>query len=91
MRRGPVERSPRPDLAGNVTQTEGNSMSDAGGSRRGVGLADLDDQQLLRQLETSHRTRHDNLLHGSHNALVAHSIRMTELEAEYLKRIPTAP
>ncbi|MFD9220558.1 DUF6158 family protein [Streptomyces sp. NPDC060064] len=66
-------------------------MSDAGGRHRGVGPADLDDQQLLRELETIHRTRHDALLHGSQNALVAHSIRMTELEAEYLKRHSDRP
>ncbi|MER5462219.1 DUF6158 family protein [Streptomyces sp. NPDC002668] len=66
-------------------------MTDAGGRRRGVGPADLDDQQLLRELETIHRTRHDTLLHGSQNALVAHSIRMTELEAEYLKRHSDRP
>ncbi|MCX4821215.1 DUF6158 family protein [Streptomyces sp. NBC_01142] len=63
-------------------------MSDAGRGRSGVGPADLDEQQLLRELETIHRTRHDTLLHGSQNALIAHSKRMTELEAEYLKRHP---
>ncbi|AVZ76877.1 hypothetical protein SLUN_36545 [Streptomyces lunaelactis] len=66
-------------------------MSDAGAGHRGVEPADLDDQQLMRELETIHRTRHDTLLHGSQNALVAHSIRMTELEAEYLKRHANRP
>ncbi|MEV6396241.1 DUF6158 family protein [Streptomyces sp. NPDC051907] len=66
-------------------------MSDAKETHTGVEPAGLDDQQLLRELESIHRTRHDTLLHGSQHALVAHSIRMTELEAEYLKRHPNRP
>ncbi|MGW7051527.1 DUF6158 family protein [Streptomyces sp. NPDC054887] len=50
--------------------------------------AELDDQQLLRELESVHRTRHDTLLHGSQDALDAHSRRTAELETEYVRRNP---
>jgi hypothetical protein len=66
-------------------------MTDARQSHGGVDPARLDDQQLLRELETIHRSRHDTLLHGSHDALVAHNIRMAELEGEYLRRFPDRP
>ncbi|MGP3982278.1 DUF6158 family protein [Streptomyces sp. KR80] len=58
--------------------------------RRGGGVdpAELDDHHLLKELETIHRTRHETLLYGSADALVAHSSRMAELEAEYLRRHP---
>lgn len=39
----------------------------------GVDPDRLDDQQLMRELETIHRTRHDTLLHGSNDALRIHS------------------
>ncbi|GCD41640.1 DUF6158 family protein [Streptomyces paromomycinus] len=54
----------------------------------GVPPARLDEQQLLRELETIHRTRHDTLLHGSTDALATHNARMAELEGEYLRRHP---
>ncbi|MFH9419719.1 DUF6158 family protein [Streptomyces sp. NPDC017529] len=54
----------------------------------GVPPARLDEQQLLRELETIHRTRHDTLLHGSPDALATHNARMAELEGEYLRRHP---
>ncbi|WP_030667192.1 DUF6158 family protein [Streptomyces rimosus] len=54
----------------------------------GVPPARLDEQQLLRELETIHRTRHDTLLHGSSDALATHNARMAELEGEYLRRHP---
>jgi len=54
----------------------------------GVDAGLLDDQQLMRELETIHRTRHDTLLHGSNDALSAHNLRMAELEGEYLRRNP---
>jgi hypothetical protein len=54
----------------------------------GVDPADLDDRQLLRELETVHRTRHETLLYGSLAALAAHNTRMTALEGEYLRRHP---
>ncbi|WP_030789776.1 DUF6158 family protein [Streptomyces sp. NRRL S-920] len=54
----------------------------------GVDPGQLDDQQLIKELETIHRTRHTTLLHGSDDALRAHDERMAELEAEYLRRHP---
>ncbi|MFH8344420.1 DUF6158 family protein [Streptomyces sp. NPDC018045] len=54
----------------------------------GVPPARLGEQQLLRELETIHRTRHDTLLHGSTDALATHNARMAELEGEYLRRHP---
>lgn len=54
----------------------------------GVDPDRLDDQQLMKELETIHRTRHDTLLHGSNDALRAHNDRMAQLEGEYLRRNP---
>ncbi|MFJ9905932.1 DUF6158 family protein [Streptomyces sp. NPDC101152] len=54
----------------------------------GVDASRLDDQQLMKELETIHRTRHDTLLYGSSGALRAHNDRMAELEGEYLRRNP---
>lgn len=69
-------------------------MTDTSGENRassGVDPARLDDEQLLRELESIHRTRHDTLLHGSKDALGAHNLRMAELEGEYLRRNPERP
>ncbi|MFE2138395.1 DUF6158 family protein [Streptomyces sp. NPDC059466] len=57
----------------------------------GVDPDRLDDQQLMRELETIHRTRHDTLLHGSNDALRTHNVRMAQLEGEYLRRHPRRP
>jgi hypothetical protein len=54
----------------------------------GVEPSRLDDQQLMKELETIHRTRHDTLLHGSSDALRAHNDRMASLEGEFLRRNP---
>jgi hypothetical protein len=54
----------------------------------GVDPADLDERNLLRELETVHRTRHETLLYGSPAALKAHNTRMADLEGEYLRRHP---
>lgn len=51
----------------------------------------LDDQQLMKELETIHRTRHDTLLYGSNDALRTHNDRMARLEGEYLRRNPRRP
>jgi hypothetical protein len=58
------------------------------GRRGGVDPSALDDPHLIRELETIHRTRHETLLYGSADALEAHTHRMAELEAEYLRRHP---
>ncbi|MEU8983782.1 DUF6158 family protein [Streptomyces sp. NPDC048309] len=57
----------------------------------GVDPSRLDDQQLMKELENIHRTRHDTLLHGSNDALRTHNHRMAQLEGEYLRRHPRRP
>ncbi|MFE9440247.1 DUF6158 family protein [Streptomyces sp. NPDC006602] len=57
----------------------------------GVDAAQLDDQQLMKELETIHRTRHDTLLYASNDALRAHNDRMAQLEGEFLRRNPNRP
>ncbi|MFF3499391.1 DUF6158 family protein [Streptomyces sp. NPDC003247] len=59
-----------------------------GTTMTGVDPDRLDDQQLMKELETIHRTRHDTLLYGSNDALRAHNDRMAQLEGEYLRRNP---
>jgi len=54
----------------------------------GVPAADLGDDDLVRELAQLHRTRHETLRHGSARALVRHSERLGDLEAEYLGRFP---
>jgi hypothetical protein len=54
----------------------------------GVAAADLSDDDLLRELEQLHRTRHEAFLHAPTQALQRHSERTTELELEYLRRQP---
>lgn len=62
-----------------------------GTTMTGVDPSRLDDQQLMKELETIHRTRHDTLLYGSNDALRTHNERMAQLEGEYLRRNPTRP
>ena len=54
----------------------------------GVPAAALNDDELLRELASVHRTRNETLRHGSAHALEHHTQRMDELEAEYLRRLP---
>ncbi|GAA0652932.1 DUF6158 family protein [Streptomyces thermocarboxydovorans] len=54
----------------------------------GVDPSHLNDQQLMKELENIHRTRHDTLLYGSNDALRTHNERMAQLEGEYLRRNP---
>lgn len=55
---------------------------------QGVDPRQLSEQDLFRELEHLHITRTDALLHGSGDALDNHTIRMNELEEEYLRRYP---
>lgn len=57
----------------------------------GIDPRELSDAQLVKELETIHRTRHDTLLHAPADALSAHNARMAELEGEYLRRNPQRP
>jgi hypothetical protein len=54
----------------------------------GVPPDQLSNDDLLRELASIHRTRHDTLRHGSDDSLAEHDRRMAELEAEYLRRFP---
>jgi hypothetical protein len=54
----------------------------------GVPAAQLDDDDLRRELDRLHATRHDTMIDGSEDALATHTRRMLELEAEYLTRFP---
>ncbi|MDQ4093886.1 MAG: DUF6158 family protein [Actinomycetota bacterium] len=60
---------------------EGNDVS-------GVSPEDLAESDLLRELQHLHETRHGTFLHGSLDALRAHTSRTAELEDEYLRRHP---
>lgn len=55
----------------------------------GVDASNLDDEALLRQLASLHRTRLDAIRHAPERALVNHLARTGELEVEYLRRNPT--
>jgi len=54
----------------------------------GVPASELPEEDLRRELARVHETRHATFLHGSRDALDAHTRRMGELEAEYLRRHP---
>jgi hypothetical protein len=62
----------------------------AGAVRACDGLAPsaLTDEELLRELASVHRTRHDTFRHGSESALAHHDQRTAELEREYIRRFP---
>ncbi len=54
----------------------------------GVPAEQLSDEDLERELQHLHETRHDTFLHGSEDALHFHTVRTGELEGEYLRRNP---
>jgi hypothetical protein len=54
----------------------------------GVPPGDLSEQDLRRELQHVHETRHETFLHGSDDALEAHTERTADLEAEFLRRYP---
>ncbi|GAA2256517.1 DUF6158 family protein [Streptomyces atrovirens] len=68
-----------------------DTHDERGTTMTGVEPDRLDDQQLMKELETIHRTRHDTLLYGSNDALRVHNERMAQLEGEYLRRNPRRP
>ena len=57
-------------------------------STEGIAAGSLADDDLDRELEHLHETRHEVFLHGSAHALLRHTERTAELEAEYLRRNP---
>ncbi len=54
----------------------------------GIDPAELSEDDVIRELESLHRTRLDTLRHGSAAALDHHLRRTAELETEYLARHP---
>lgn len=54
----------------------------------GIDPAELDDEDLIRELQSLHRTRLDTLRHAADTALANHLRRTAELETEYLIRHP---
>ncbi|MFC5754309.1 DUF6158 family protein [Actinomadura rugatobispora] len=54
----------------------------------GVDPAELSDDDLMRELGHLYETRMDALRHAADQALAEHTRRMSDLEAEYLRRIP---
>ena len=49
---------------------------------------ELSEEDLVRELEQLHRTRHETFLRAPTQALQTHSERTGELELEYLRRHP---
>lgn len=54
----------------------------------GVAPSDLSEDDLRRELAHMHETRHTTFLHGSQDALDAHTRRTAQLEQEFLRRHP---
>lgn len=66
-------------------------LSTAYQTPEGVPAVELPEDDLDRELAHLHRTRHDTFLHAAEPAVAHHTERMTELEAEYLRRHPDRP
>ena len=54
----------------------------------GIDPAELGDDDLMREMQSLHRTRLDTLRHAPDSALATHLRRTAELETEYLTRHP---
>ncbi len=54
----------------------------------GIPGTQLSDEDLMREMQHLHETRHDAVLHASDDALETHTRRMHELEDEYVRRDP---
>lgn len=63
-------------------------MDSPSGKSTGIDATDLEEADLVRELGHLHETRNRTFLHGSPDALEAHSRRTEALEAEYLRRHP---
>ncbi|MEH0936087.1 DUF6158 family protein [Micromonospora psammae] len=75
-----------------VTEWDGDDSrstgADVDGEVLGVDPAELADEDLIRELQSLHRTRLDTLRHAADSALANHLRRTAELETEYLARHP---
>lgn len=63
-------------------------VTDKDVTSRGLPAGELSNEDLDREVSRLHDTRHETFLNGSSDALKAHTERMLELEAEYLRRFP---
>jgi hypothetical protein len=54
----------------------------------GIPASQLTDEDLMREMQHLHETRHDAVLHAGDDALETHTRRMLELEDEYVRRDP---
>ncbi len=63
-------------------------FGDVDGELLGVDPAELGDEDLIREMQSLHRTRLDTLRHATDSALANHLRRTAELETEYLARHP---
>jgi hypothetical protein len=54
----------------------------------GIDPRALEDDDLRREVQHLHDTRHDTLIGGSESALEHHTERMLALEQEFLRRFP---
>lgn len=68
----------------------GAPSPDLEGAEEEVGIdpAGLSDEDLMREMQSLHRTRLDTIRHASDAALATHLRRTAELETEYLNRYP---
>ncbi len=58
------------------------------GDLLGIDPVELTDADLIREMQSLHRTRLDTLRHATDSALANHLRRTAELETEYLARHP---
>ncbi|MEH1101819.1 DUF6158 family protein [Micromonospora sp. CPCC 205561] len=82
----PEQRMPEWD--GDNVHDRASGEADSPGELLGVDPAELDDEDLIREMQSLHRTRLDTLRHASDSALANHLRRTAELETEYLARHP---
>ena len=82
----PEQRMPEWD--GDHVHDTRASGTDLDGDLLGIDPAELGDEDLIRELQSLHRTRLDTLRHAADSALANHLRRTAELETEYLARHP---
>ncbi|MCI4062316.1 DUF6158 family protein [Micromonospora sp. R77] len=74
-----------------MPEWNGDHVQDAtasDGELLGVDPSELGDEDLIREMQSLHRTRLDTLRHAADSALANHLRRTAELETEYLARHP---
>lgn len=86
-----VDASPEqrlPEWDGDHLHDLAATDSEVDGGLPGVDPAELGDEDLIREMQSLHRTRLDTLRHAADTALANHLRRTAELETEYLARYP---